>query len=1120
MNSRNQPSFPSSAWYQALSLIERIASLSSVERNTENSQVDTNLAERRRQRWQSQPPFNTDSYFAQRLAIDGITEEEFIDLLGEPIEAVKNRLPDSPDWLQELADGFANYTDADTSVILPPEQLGEQKEAGFLYAIEPLINQGIDRLKKGIESLIQKQSDVPFDPNTVVRLLFANLPGELLWRLSRTMVLELNVARLQGQLQGNTPEDRFFSFLQRLRDFLRNSFAYRDIALSLLQEYPVLARQVVICIDQWVNFSLEFIQHLCADWEAICTTFTPETAPGVLVQLDTGAGDKHRGGRSVIIATFSSGFQIVYKPKSLAIDVHFQELLTWLNERGNHPPFRTLNVINRYTYGWVEFVRAQPCNSPEAVQRFYQRQGGYLALLYAMEAMDFHYENLIAAGEAPVLVDLESLFHPESEEFDHQKSFVVASKRMVDSVLRVGLLPQRIWANAESEGIDFSGLGGAAGQMTPNPVPSWVGTGTDEMRLTKERMAMPGSQNRPRLNDSEVNVLDYTDAIATGFTEVYQLLLNHRDELLSEHGIVAQFAEDEVRVILRPTQTYGLLLQDSFHPDLLRNALDRDRFFDRLWQEVPRRPNLIKVIPAERDDLWQGDIPMFTTRPNSRHLWRSTHPSIPPFERGARGDKKKLGERLTNPQIADFFTESGMALVQRRLKQLSAEDLTRQLWFIHASLTTLSMDGDRAGWTTYHLKETQTRVTRKQLLAAACRIGDHIETLALRGSEDVTWLGLTLIKARHWTLLPLGMDLYDGIPGIALFLAYLGAIAKEKRYTQLARVALRSIQHQIEESSSLIPSIGGFSGWGGIIYTFTHLSVLWQQPELLAEAEGLLDHFTELIEKDEQFDIIGGAAGCIGSLLSLYHCNPSQRIIDTAIECGDRLLACAQKMTVGIGWMSVSMGKKPLTGFSHGVAGIAWALLELAAVTGEERFQEAAQDAIAYERSLFSSDVGNWPDLREFETTVLSGSPGQVNYMTAWCHGATGIGLARLRSMPHLEDTETRAEIDTALKTTLTQGFGMNHSLCHGDLGNLELLLQASLTLNDPQWQDHLNRLSAMILHSIDEYGWLCGVPLGVETPGLMTGLAGIGYQLLRLAQPEWVPSVLVLEPPTFNHNH
>ena len=34
-----------------------------------------------------------------------------------------------------------------------------------------------------------------------------------------------------------------------------------------------------------------------------------------------------------------------------------------------------------------------------------------------------------------------------------------------------------------------------------------------------------------------------------------------------------------------------------------------------------------------------------------------------------------------------------------------------------------------------------------------------------------------------------------------------------------------------------------------------------------------------------------------------------------------------------------------------------------------------------------------------------------------------------------------------------------------------------------------------------------------IRSPGLMTGVAGIGYQLLRLANPQEVPSVLV-----FNH--
>lgn len=1080
----NQASLSSLDWYNALNLNERMASIRAVQENILNNvEINAGLAQRRMQKWKSQAPFATNSYFAQRLAMNGVTEEEFVYLLGEPIDILKNRFPNEPTWLVKLTQAFSSLTKTDANLFVPPKNLGEQKEVGFLYAIEPLIKQELNPFNERVQALIQTHSDLPFDPNTVKEIVFANLPDQLLWRLSRVMVLELNVARLQGQLQGDTSEERFFSFLQRLRD--------RNIALSILQEYPVLARQLAICIDRWANFTLEFLQHLCADWDAIRTTFTPENNPGVLVRVDSSAGDKHRGGRSVIVATFSSGFQVVYKPKSLAVDVHFQELLTWLNERGNHPPFRTLKVLDRNTYGWVEFIAAQACHSTEELERFYQRQGGYLALLYAIEATDFHFENLIAAGEHPVLIDLESLFHPYSGEIDGQASIFLASKTMTYSVLRVGLLPQRIWANAESEGVDISGLGAVAGQMSPNATPSWAGAGTDEMRFTRQRVVMPGGQNRPSINETDVNVLDYTEAIATGFSAIYQLLLQHRDELLGKDGILARFAEDEVRVILRPTRTYALLLQESFHPDVLRNALDRDRFFDRLWQEVPYRSDLIQVIPAERDDLWQGDIPMFTTRPTSRDLWSST-----------------------NQRITDFFEESGMALVQYRLQQLSEDDLARQLWFIRASLSTLSMDGDRAGWPSYPLTKTQIQADREQLLVAACKIGDRLDTLALRGEEDVSWIGLTLINERYWSLLPLGLDLYDGGLGVALFLAYLGAIAQQERYTNLAQVALTSILRQVENAKPFLTAIGGFTGWGAIIYTLTHCSILWHQPELLAKAEEFVELLPGLIDKDEKLDIISGAAGCIGSLLCLYSCSPSERTLAAAIQCGDRLIALAQPMIQGMGWLAEGMGNKPLTGFSHGTAGIAWALLELAAVTGEERFRKTALGAIAYERSLFSVDVGNWPDLREFENTLRTGSKGPISFMTAWCHGAAGIGLGRLRSLSHLDDTELRQEIDTALRTTLTQGFGMNHSLCHGDLGNLEFLLQASIILDEPQWQAQVNRLSSIILESINQRGWLCGVPLGVETPGLMTGLAGIGYELLRLAEPMQVPSVLLLEPP------
>lgn len=1081
----NPPEFQESAWYQALTLIERLESLQAVRNQPSNVEINSALAERRFQRWRSQTPFTTNGYFEQRLMVDGTSEDEFRYLLGEPIEAVCNRCSPSPTWLTEILQVFSHPAHSNSLPL--QEDLKSDKRAGFLNAVEPLLQQGREQVHKGVQALQTKYTGLPFDPDTVEDLVFANLPWQLIWMLERTMVLELNVARLQDRLYGDTPEERFEHFLARLKK--------RDVEVALFQEYPVLARQIKICVDHWVTFSLEFLDHLCIDWRTICTTFSPEQNPGLLTGVYANLGDRHREGRSVLIAEFNSGFYVVYKPKSLSVDVHFQALLTWLNQRGNHPSFRTLKVLNCGTYGWVEFVAVQGCSSQEEVQRFYQRQGGYLALLYCIEATDFHYENLIAAGEHPVLVDLESLFHPRPKQTDIEEIDQIAAIYAMDhSVLRVGLLPRRIWTDIEAEGIDISGLGGQEGQLSPDRLPYWEGEGTDEMRLNRQRMEMPGGQNRPTLNDAEVNALDYTDALITGFTTIYNLLLKHRDELLSDDGPLACFAEDEVRILIRPTMIYTRLLFESFHPDLLRNALERDRLFDRLWAPIKEEPYLAKVIPFEREDLQKNDIPMFTTRPSSHDLWSSS------------GDR-----------IADFFAESGLELAQHRLQQLSERDLAQQLWFIRASLTSLSIDLTRKRQI-YYPTGLETSVGREQLCSAAQTIGDRLEALALLSENNVTWLGLILTKERYWSPMPLGMDLYDGLPGIILFLAYLSAITQQPRYSKLAKAALATMRQQMERRKSSITWIGAFNGWGGLIYTLVHLAMLWNDSALLSEAEAIATRLPSLIEKDKQIDLANGAAGCIGSLISLYHCVPSEQTLAAAIQCGDFLIAHAQPMEKGIGWLGADHGETPLTGFSHGVAGIAWALLELSGLTGEDRFRTTALEAIAYERSVFSPEAGNWPDFRDLGIFRSVNNGDQNAFMAAWCHGAPGIGLARLRCLRYLNDNEIRAEIDTALKTTLAEGLGGDHSLCHGDLGNLELLVQAGEVLNEPQWSSKANQLASAILASIDQHGWLCGNPLGVESPGLMTGLAGIGYGFLRLADPERVPSVLVLEPPKQNN--
>jgi lantibiotic modifying enzyme len=120
--------------------------------------------------------------------------------------------------------------------------------------------------------------------------------------------------------------------------------------------------------------------------------------------------------------------------------------------------------------------------------------------------------------------------------------------------------------------------------------------------------------------------------------------------------------------------------------------------------------------------------------------------------------------------------------------------------------------------------------------------------------------------------------------------------------------------------------------------------------------------------------------------------------------------------------------------------------------------------------------------------------------------------------LPALENgsrrQDLREDLERAVATTWREGFGLSHSLCHGDLGNLELLLDAARGLGDRRLEARALRLADAVMDRIEAEGPDCGQPDGLESAGLMTGLSGIGYGLLRLSDPRRVPSILSLEPP------
>jgi lantibiotic modifying enzyme len=186
-------------------------------------------------------------------------------------------------------------------------------------------------------------------------------------------------------------------------------------------------------------------------------------------------------------------------------------------------------------------------------------------------------------------------------------------------------------------------------------------------------------------------------------------------------------------------------------------------------------------------------------------------------------------------------------------------------------------------------------------------------------------------------------------------------------------------------------------------------------------------------------------------------------------------------------------------GFAHGVTGIGWALTRLARATDIARHEQLAQEAFAFEDALFDEQEQNWLDLRMLENSKTA---------AAWCHGAVGIGLAHLNLDPTITHASTRQLVRRAAAATWRLGMGWNHCACHGDLGAWELLDRA-LAIGEAPKELSASYLLDVILTSLEQHGPSCGMGRNAFTPGLLPGLGGIAYQLLRAHPEHDLPSIL-----------
>ncbi|HTS66951.1 MAG TPA: lanthionine synthetase LanC family protein [Candidatus Acidoferrales bacterium] len=407
------------------------------------------------------------------------------------------------------------------------------------------------------------------------------------------------------------------------------------------------------------------------------------------------------------------------------------------------------------------------------------------------------------------------------------------------------------------------------------------------------------------------------------------------------------------------------------------------------------------------------------------------------------------------------------------------------------------------------------------LLKVAEEIGRRICAEAIWHEDRCNWIGAEAMERpaagqrSTLTYRTLGPDLYSGAGGVAIFLAELYGVTGEPA---LRRTATAAIRQALSRADTVSPGgrIGLFSGWTGIALAAVRLAAILGEPVLVEEAMRLVRRAAGATCDPREYDVMSGRAGAIASLVVLHCILDDISLLELAVRFGDELLASAERSDAGFSWESSGApNHRNLTGFSHGAAGAAYALLELFSATGDGRYREAALRAFDYERHWFNAREGNWPDFRKDPSSGRK-KPRTHPHMVFWCHGAPGIALSRLRAWEILNDGACKAEAIAALRTTrasleqAVDGSAGNFSLCHGLPGNAESLLYAAEVLG----AEGASVAAEIAAFGAERYSdgrspWPCGTYAG-ETPGFMLGLAGIGYFYLRLCRPS-VPGLLVL---------
>lgn len=618
----------------------------------------------------------------------------------------------------------------------------------------------------------------------------------------------------------------------------------------LAARYPEGARLVQVVLGHAVGAAVELHERLRADRERL------EDAFGVLaddpvVDVAPGLGDSHRGGRAAAALVFASGRRLVYKPRSVRPEQALETLLAAVaRELGDHR-WCPVDVLDRGPYGWAEFVRGRPVDTAVAIDRFFRRAGSLLAVAVAVGLGDLHPENLVAAGDRPVVVDAELLMPAVPlVEMDALAADPVAPA-VAASVWGTMLLPHGQPVHRQHR------------DRPAGLVAQLGGLGRVDRREAIGATAPP-IVNLPVRAGQVQDARPHADAIVAGFRAAAEVLRDRHDDWGRPGAPLDRLWRTPVRGIVRTTSAYAAALGSATTPACLRSAATRRAV---LIARLGAGPGPAALRGSELPDLVDGDIPMLTAEPG-RALLRPAGPA-------RAGDAARgihLQRAPADAARARITALDGM-LVEREVDRIRAS-LTRP-WPPtphRAWLASADGAGEVAG------RESPLGADRVPAVRAAVTAIAHlvVDSRIERGGR-VGWLGVRRDPVTSAIAGgPLGPGLMDGSAGIAVFLARSGKYLRRDAWVALAGRAVDDALHGV--ARALRPDaarhgsrvdLGLQSGVGGLIWAAARIATDLGRPESLEAASAIAAAAWSQVRPRARPDLDEGAAGLLAGLAEL-----------------------------------------------------------------------------------------------------------------------------------------------------------------------------------------------------------------------------------------------------------